>query len=503
MQKWLSFAEQILNWWVRLKMDIEHSIYSKSKLMDAVLEQSRYVLHLEKNNIHALYHIFYMTPLFLNDEGYKLFQAFECGEQVKNVFKTYHDSLRDIERKIFLEKYSDSLAVIHRLVKNGFLVRKGIDETTLLKEIQSRFLKTKPNIDTLYILFTLNCNFSCKYCFIKHNTIEEKFRTMNNDTAKKGIDLFLYNVNKTGGNKKIIFYGGEPLLNIDVVKFATKYIRTKETLGEFGRGNVIITLITNGSMVTPKIAKFLKANDVNVSVSIDGNQEVNDTMRVYPDGSGTFNDALRGFQILKKYSLNPPISCTVGVHNVDNLKQTVAFFVEKLGVNKLGFNKTLGFQEGDNTTAVDERLVTKKILEVSDYLKERGVHEDRIMRRLKLFNKKSYYLYYCSGCGEQIVLAPDGYVRPCHAYIGSTKYRIPLRSNIDLKNEPIWIEWSRRSPFNMYECYDHCKYISICGGGCPYVADMKHGSIWNIDEDECAHIRLVLESFIWNLYDKI
>lgn len=106
--------------------------------------------------------------------------------------------------------------------------------------------------------------------------------------------------------------------------------------------------------------------------------------------------------------------------------------------------------------------------------------------------------------GGQIVIAPDGHVGICHGYLGSRKYFVTNVNNMkfDPQSDPVFMEWSRRSPLNMDICRD-CPALGICGGGCPLNADYEKGSIWEIDKRFCVHCKATIEWLIWDLYKQM
>ncbi|MEW6681005.1 MAG: radical SAM protein [bacterium] len=321
---------------------------------------------------------------------------------------------------------------------------------------------------------------------------------------KKGIDLFIKNIDKTEDlEKHITFYGGEPLLCFDIVKFAIEYLRKEEALCSFGKKGVEINIITNGSLVTEDIAKFFKDFNIGVTFSLDGQEIDNDKTRQYPDGRGTFKDVVKGLKNLQKYSCNVGICFTVGIQNVLNLMENVKFLVEELGVKVISYNVMHDLKKGKNPAYVDVKLVIENIMKTFPYLEEKGIFDEKILRRWDSFIEKRYYFHDCGACGSEIVLLPDEYIGSCHVCSSFKKYCIPFKEDIDFRKEPIWQEWARRSPFNMPQCKG-CNLISICGGGCPYSAMVRYGSIWDVDKDHCYDfISKILELYIWKVYDRM
>lgn len=127
------------------------------------------------------------------------------------------------------------------------------------------------------------------------------------------------------------------------------------------------------------------------------------------------------------------------------------------------------------------------------------------MRKVDSFVKSEIYAFDCGAAGGgQIVIAPDGQVGICHGYLGSRKHFATTVDDetFDPRNDPVFIEWSRRSPLNMDACRE-CPALGICGGGCPLNADFEEGSIWGLDKRFCVHCKTTLEWLIWDLYKQM
>lgn len=262
-------------------------------------------------------------------------------------------------------------------------------------------------------------------------------------------------------------------------------------------------MVTNAALVTPEIARFIAEQKINPGVSIDGPKEIHDKMRILLNEGGSFDETVRGWWLLKEAGAQPGISCTIGQHNVEVLDKVVEYFVKELGTKSIGFNLP-NLIKGQEDLMVPTEKVTESLIKAYAVCRKYGIYEDRLWnRRVRPFVEEQFWLTDCAGCGNQIVVLPNGAVGPCHAFLGSTKY---FKSNVfheeNLANNPIWIEWKRRAPIFMSQCLD-CSAISICGGGCPYLAHENYGSIWEVDKRICIFCNKVLEWLIGELHDKI
>ena len=334
---------------------------------------------------------------------------------------------------------------------------------------------------------------------------DHTFSSMNEEIAVKGVNLFAQLLKRNPkdrrfGHSTIIFYGGEPLLNQKVFLASLNEI---DRLKRAERLPQSLSLITNATILNEDVLKSIVENEVAVSVSLDGPQDIHDANRVFVDREGTFQTVLRNIQKLQKAGVNISISCTINQQNLDQLEEIFQWMVVEFQLRGLGFNMLLDLPGIAQTNEEYARKATEKIIACYQVAREKGIYEDRIMRKVKAFVKKSLHLVDCGGCGNQIVISPNGRIGPCHAYVSSKRF-FPgdiNDSDFDPFLDPIFVEWSSRSPFNIPKCH-FCEAIGLCGGGCPYNAELKFGSIWNIDPNFCIHSKNVLEWLIWDLFEK-
>ena len=333
-----------------------------------------------------------------------------------------------------------------------------------------------------------------------------KFSTMNEETARFGIDLFAKSLSKSHGieEPQVILYGGEPLANFTVVKNTVAYIKELKTKGVLP-SNTSITINTNGTLINQEIAMVFKdVENLNIAISLDGPQEIHDAGRKYHNGKGSYSDIMRGYQILVDNGINAGFCCTINRYNIDHLEEIARWFVDELSVKSLGFNIMIE-SKGNEETQGDFEIYAKKaayqIVRCFQFFREKGVYEDRIMRKVNAFVGGHVYYRDCGGCGEQIVVSPDGLIGVCQGYCATKKYFVHPDEKFDPLKHHFWEEWRYRSPLFMPQCRD-CIALSVCGGGCPYSADTRKGSIWELDEVFCVHVRTTTEFFIQDLIKK-
>ena len=171
--------------------------------------------------------------------------------------------------------------------KHGYFLEPDIQkiehpETNAVKYYLDR------KIQKLTLQVTQSCNLRCDYCFYSdmYETRPHAIKKMSFETAKKAIDYVLnHSVDEV--NLNIGFYGGEPLLEMDLIDKCILYTREKS-----GAKNLSFTITTNGTLLTPEIYEQLAENDFAIMVSLDGPKPVHDSARRYPNGRGSFDNIM-------------------------------------------------------------------------------------------------------------------------------------------------------------------------------------------------------------------
>jgi len=446
-----------------------------------------------KNNLVALYNALTLGIVILDKETTKILQEAKGGIiSVKIIDLLNSNGENDLLSQLIKNK------LIFPLEQNADLQDYAVIQTGL----------NCKKIGILYLLMTDACNLSCGYCFVENLMPSDyTFSKMTAEIARSGIDLFAKALEKSSGieEPQIIFYGGEPLANFTVVQEALEYIARAKADGRIP-GNTSITINTNGTLINDNIAAALKRIDnLNLAISLDGPREIHNICRPYHNGTGSYDDVMRGYQCLRNNGIEAGFCCTINRHNVEQLHQIASWFMDELGAKSLGFNilienyKVNGMR-GDVKYYAE--LTAQKIIDCFRLFREKGIYEDRIMRKVNAFVDGHIYYHDCGGCGQQIVMSPNGMVGVCQGYLGTKKYFVKPDHQFNPLEHPVWEEWQFRSPLFMAQC-KNCIALSICGGGCPYSADLRNGSIWELDDIFCVHAKATAEFLIKDLIEQV
>jgi len=392
--------------------------------------------------------------------------------------------------------------VLEQLVEDKFLLPANYDQRTPIKSLLAR-LPQNPDFSLMYLLLSNNCNLRCEYCFEVGNEVLNKNKShMSERTASNAIEFFSQVAKKNPEEgHSVIFYGGEPLINGKVFRYAVQELRNYESEGRLKDLKMIIN--TNGSYVDKSMAEFCAKHNVNPAISIDGTKEIHDSVRKKRGEGSSFKDAKRAYELFKEQGVNPGISCTISSKNIKNLEQIATYFADEFEPNGIGFNFLLDLTCGQNPLSITIKESSEQLIKVFEILRERGIYEERLMRRVGKFVNNQIHLKDCAGYGNQIVFGPDGSFGPCHIFLDAGKY---IAGNVndnppDPRTHAIFTEWNNRTAFAMEGCED-CSEITLCGGGCAYNAYVTKGSIWEKDERMCEHCGILVDWIIDDVWKR-
>lgn len=399
------------------------------------------------------------------------------------------------------------LSVLTTICNAHVLVPFSYDELSYLEKVK-KIAFNGPRIRVLVLHLTDYCNLRCHYCFIEGNMPEDYQRqNMTEEVIKNAINKFSQVIAGQSFPKppSVVFYGGEPLANWKVIKRGLEYLQQSQELKSLPLKMDKI-LITNGTLITPEIAKELKRYGVMVSVSIDGPREIHDLNRVFRNGKGSFQRTIAGLRILKEARIRPTVSCVLSKESLDHASDIIRWLLDELGIKALGFNHISIVPNVSGYDPIYEANFGEALLRVQEIIQEEypDVYERRMNHKINAFLDRRILKADCTGCGEQMSVSPDGQIGICQGYMGSRKTFSGsiFDAEYDPAIDPVFIEWSQRSPLNMPQCY-HCPALATCGGGCPRNADYINGSIWEVDSAFCHFAKKAQEWMIWKKYETL
>lgn len=321
-------------------------------------------------------------------------------------------------------------------------------------------------VKAMCLLVAMDCNLRCEYCFASTGDYSMGRQVMSFETGKKALDFLLENSGDRE-NLEVDFFGGEPLMNWDVVKQLFEYGRSREA--EFNK-KFRFTITTNGMLLDEEKMDFINREMSNVVMSIDGRKDVNDRVRKRVDGTGCYDRIVEKYvQLAEKRNYeNYYVRGTFTKYNLD-------FSNDVFHLNDLGFD-----QISVEPVACDSKekyAITEKDLPAVFAEYERLAQLMLINRKKgKKFNFFHFMLDLdqgpCAikrlrGCGsgnEYVAIATNGDIYPCHQFAGMPEYlmgNINTGSfNLEMKNR-----FAAAHIYNKDDCR-RCWAKFYCSGGC-------------------------------------
>ena len=340
------------------------------------------------------------------------------------------------------------------------------------------------------------CNLNCAYCFASQGRFHGERALMSFETGKQSLD-FLMDHSGTRRNLEVDFFGGEPLMNWDVVKQLVAYARSVE--GERGK-NFRFTLTTNGMLLDDDVMDFANREMSNVVLSLDGRRETHDRLRKDYAGNGSYDRIVPKFQELvrRRGGRNYYIRGTFTHANPDFTKDL--FHMADLGFDQLSMEPVV-CAPGDPAALTAEDLETVQaqyeLLAVEMLRREReGCPLTFYHYMLDLTGGPCVYKRV-SGCGagtEYMAVTPWGDLYPCHQFVGESAYRLGDVWH-GVTNTALREEFRRCNAYARPECRD-CWAKLYCSGGCAANAYHASGSIQGVYEAGCVLFRKRIECAI-------
>ncbi|MDD6033930.1 MAG: thioether cross-link-forming SCIFF peptide maturase, partial [Oscillospiraceae bacterium] len=272
-----------------------------------------------------------------------------------------------------------------------------------------------------------DCNLRCKYCFASTGEYGGRRQLMSFETGKRAID-FLISHSGNRRNLELDFFGGEPLMNFEVVKQVVAYAREQEKL--HGK-NFRFTITTNGMLLTDDKIDFINQEMSNVVLSLDGRKEVNDYFRPCVNGSGSYDIIVPKFQRLveKRHGQQYYVRGTFTKRNLDFSKDVLHFY------DDLGFDQ-MSIEPVVTDPTLDYALTEEDLPAIYAEYERLAQKVIEYRKAGKFFNFFHFMIDLdqgpCAikrlrgcGCGnEYVAITPDGDIYPCHQFVGMEEWKM-------------------------------------------------------------------------------
>lgn len=389
------------------------------------------------------------------------------------------------------EDVAEVLEDIETLKKEG----KLFSEDTY-KNLAIDFKNRPTVIKAMCLHIAHDCNLACKYCFAGEGEYCGDRSLMSFEVGKQAFDFLIAN-SGTRKNLEVDFFGGEPLMNFEVVKQLVAYAREQEKIHN---KNFRFTLTTNGVLLDEEVMDFANKEMYNVVLSLDGRKETNDRMRVSRNGKGSYDLIVSKFKEMVKRRGDKEyyIRGTYTHYNTDFTKDIL--HMADLGFTKLAMEPVVASPDAPYALKEEDLPV------LFDQYEKLAAEMVRREKNGKGFTFFHYMIDLeggpciakrIAGCGvgtEYVAVTPWGDLYPCHQFVGDENY---LLGNVfdGITNEEVRSRFKMCNIYTRPQCND-CFARLYCSGGCSANSYHATGSIEGIYELGCELHRKRVECAI-------
>lgn len=423
----------------------------------------------------------------LDDIAYDILDILEKTETMtqqpdENIFTSLTD-------KYDREEIADTYDALYELYENGLLFSPDDYE-------QFADMMTKAPVKSMCINISHDCNLRCEYCFAAKGDFGQGRCLMPLETAKKAIDFIIAN-SGTRRNLEVDFFGGEPLMNFDVVKQTVEYARSIE---KKHNKNFRFTITTNGLLLDDDKIEYINREMNNAVLSLDGRKEVNDRLRVTPNGKGCYDIIVPKYQklVAGRGDKDYYIRGTFTKYNLDFTDDVLHF--RDLGFDQLSIEPVVSDPKLDYSIKYEDLpRVFKEYERLADTIinsRKKGDYYNFFHFMIDL-NQGPCAIKRLRGCGcgnEYVAVTPQGDIYPCHQFVGNEAYKMGNLHdgtfNTDMKED-----FAKANVYSKENCKD-CWAKFYCSGGCNANNFQYEGDIRKSHKTSCELEKKRLECAI-------
>ena len=376
---------------------------------------------------------------------------------------------------------------IEMLVSKGFADYFDSDKSGV--DAHKQHQRSGRRVNNLRLIITEKCNLDCEYCYERASDIYKQRREMSFETAKISIDSFFGMNSDNDLHISIRFFGGEPLMNFELIEQIIEYI---ENFYPSYLDRVNFMLNTNGTLINDDVAKLCKKYGIFVALSLDGDKDCHDKTRKTIAGGGSFDNVNEGIIKLIENGCKFNLCSVCTDENLPELKKFLDYVsgMQELYKYSMPVNFTfLHIPGGESLDTLSTETKVAYLIDAIKYAREKRVYSYGGISHFvftKLLNGQIGS--YCGGIGSEISVSPDGSVYPCS---GNELLLGHISRFDDIFNSDNYKSLLVRVPGKIEFCKD-CEIECFCAGGCAAQMDVADLS----DDDKKKMCELMKETYI-------
>lgn len=409
----------------------------------------------------------------VDDVTYEVLPLLDQGKQEEEIRQALKDRFPE-------QDIHDAVLECRELEEAGMLFTDDVYENAI-----ELFAERPTVVKALCLHIAHDCNLACRYCFAEEGEYHGRRALMSFEVGKKALDFLIAN-SGARKNLEVDFFGGEPLMNWQVVKDLVAYGREQEKLHN---KNFRFTLTTNGVLLDDEVMEFCNREMGNVVLSIDGRKEVHDFMRPFRKGAGSYDLIVPKFRKFAE-SRNQDKYYVRGTFTHYNLDFAAdVLHLADLGFKQISVEPVVAPPTEDYAIREEDLPV---IFEQYDILAREMIRRQKEGRGFNFFHfmidlTGGPCVYKrLSGCGsgtEYLAVTPWGDFYPCHQFVGNEEF---LLGNVDdgIVRTDLTGEFKKCNVYSKKECSD-CFARFYCSGGCAANSYNFTGKINDVYEIGC------------------
>lgn len=421
---------------------------------------------------------------------------FECNNETYNnisaFFMKHHtgDIVELNENDALVDAFVKAKVILSYDELNTIAKNENNNDVNALKRLSSEHIV----VTNIVLELSNDCNLNCIYCYGSGGCYGRKRELMSTTTAKKAID-FLFNNCGRVKYPHITFFGGEPLLNYEVLKYCVEYCHTLELESD---KTFTFSITTNGTICNDEIEKFFTENKIHVLLSIDGSKDIQDVNRPRQGGGGSYDLVLQNINRFKRINGgNLTARATICHPNYDfvDIKKSllaIGFTQVQMSLVDVNSASTLFVGSKDGTVNVD--LINGYNALADDYIntiKTIGISDNKhFTSMLADFYFKNMRITGCGAGQRGFAIGTDELIYPCHRFMGMTEYSVgSLTNGIDRTKTLLY----RHNNVIEKEDCQKCWAKFACAGSCSHICVTQENDIMKAPSMYCENFKALYE----------
>lgn len=432
---------------------------------------------------------FYSYKLFdVKEKKYIITNAasaiFEIDDIIIDLLNYEGKAESQLEKTVCLKYGETKLQEVLKNLEENYII-KSENNMKMIQEVE----RDAKSVNSVTLMVCQECNLRCSYCFGEGGEYKDKGK-MSFEIGKKAIE-FGFDNNAQQDRLSVVFFGGEPLIQFNLIKEWVHFSKTEAIKRE---KKVTFGITTNATLITPEIADFFKENHFSVTISIDGDKEDNDRNRFYINRQGAYDNILKGVQILQQHGVNVVARGTVTGKNINMVKNLE--HLAGLGFKSVHFAPAVNLIESSDlkTYSVEERKMVDYFF---DCLKKEDYKNIEKMHNIETYVRRIHsggMRFTCCGAHIRMIAVDiNGDIYPCHRFVSLKEMCVGnIFSGWDEKKCDCLSENLRLSSSSCKGCWA----VNLCGGGCPFENYMENHMLSNPNSFVCTANKDILEYVI-------